>query len=154
MAAFRRDYTTIKMHHEESFMDTEELEYVGGGMKEIHPTDINKVSSFEILGLAMDVGFSSVEEFYYLILGSSLGDGLRTCYSYIGSLDMATMARLERKLVMCFIHRVNSTNVIPKVPTLRSPTNQTKLSNVDPYNRAQSIPHISLKKMDHVSPHL
>ena len=81
-------------------MDGKELEYVGGGVTKIYPMDIDKVSRFETLGLAKDIEIANVEEFYYLIPGGSLKDGLSTCHSDIDSLDMALMARLDRELVV------------------------------------------------------
>ena len=44
------------MHHKGTFVDGEELKYVGGGVTEINNVDIDQVSQFEILGLAKDVG--------------------------------------------------------------------------------------------------
>lgn len=42
-------------------MDGEDLEYVGAGVTWIHLVDIDKVSRFEVLEYAKNVGFANVK---------------------------------------------------------------------------------------------
>ena len=57
------DDIVVEIHHRGTFMDGVELEYVRGGVFEIKPVNIDRLSRFEIIGLAKDIGVTNVEEF-------------------------------------------------------------------------------------------
>lgn len=81
-------------------------------------------------------------------------DRSRTCHNDIDLLDMAIAARLERKLVVYLVYKVDVANIIPDAFVSPCPSVETKQSNVDPCNTAQSpIPYSSIK-MDQVAPHI
>ncbi|KAJ8442459.1 hypothetical protein Cgig2_022342 [Carnegiea gigantea] len=117
------DDIVVKIHHGGKFMD--------GGVSDIELVDIDRLSRFEIIGLAKDIRFTNVEEFYYLIPGMSLREGLRTCH--FESLDMAAIATVNKRLVVYLVHMVDiSKEVVPEMPTLPYPSTATQQSNVDP----------------------
>ena len=67
----------------------------------------------------------------------SLRDGSRARHNDMESLDMAVVARLERKLVVYLVYKVDVANIIPDGPALPCPCIETKQSNMDPHNRAE-----------------
>ncbi|KAJ8432644.1 hypothetical protein Cgig2_011810 [Carnegiea gigantea] len=127
------DDIVVEIHHGGKFVDGDKVEYVGGGVSEIEPVDIDRLSKFEIIGLAKDIGFINVEEFYYLIPGMSLREGLRTCHNDFESLDMAAVAAVNKRLVVYLVHMVDvPKEVVPEMPALPCPSTTTQQSNVDP----------------------
>ena len=69
-------------------MDVIELQYFEGTVFKIKHVNIDSLSRFEIIGLVKNIGFTNMEEFYYLIPGMSLREGLRTCHCDFQSLDV------------------------------------------------------------------
>ena len=61
------DDIVVEIHHGAKFVDGVQVEYVGSGVSEIEHVNIDKLSRFEIIRLVKDIGFTNVEEFYYLI---------------------------------------------------------------------------------------
>ena len=60
------DDIIAEFHQGGKLLDCVELEYVEGGVTEIE-LDIDKLSNFDIIGLAKDIKFADVKDFYYLI---------------------------------------------------------------------------------------
>ncbi|KAJ8444909.1 hypothetical protein Cgig2_015255 [Carnegiea gigantea] len=121
------DDIIVEIHHGRKFVD--------GGVSEIEPVDIDGLSRFEIIRLAKDIGFTNVEEFYYLIPRMSLREGLRTCHNDFESLDIAAAAAaaVHKRLVVYLVHRVDvPKEVVPEMSTLPCPSMATQQSNVDP----------------------
>ncbi|KAJ8427578.1 hypothetical protein Cgig2_006642 [Carnegiea gigantea] len=116
------DDIVVEIHHGEKFVDGDKVEYVGGGVSEIKPVDIDRLSRFEIIGLAKDIEFTNVEKFYYVIPGMSLREGLRTCHNDFESLDMIVVAAVNKRLV----------EVVPEMPAVPCPSTARQQSNVDP----------------------
>jgi len=75
-------------------VDGVELEYVGSAVFEIELVDIDRLSRFELIGLAKDVRFTNMEEFYYLMPGTSLRESLRTCHKDSPSVDIDAIAAI------------------------------------------------------------
>ncbi|KAJ8432607.1 hypothetical protein Cgig2_032888 [Carnegiea gigantea] len=119
------DDIVVEIHRGEKFVDGDKVEYVGGGVFKIEPVDIVTLSRFKIIGLAKDIGFTNAKEFYYLILGMSLREGLRTCHNDFESLYIAAAAVHKR-----LIGGVPK-EVVPKMPALPYPSMATQQSNVD-----------------------
>ncbi|KAJ8445120.1 hypothetical protein Cgig2_029492 [Carnegiea gigantea] len=127
------DDIVVEIHHGEKFVDGVKVEYVGGGVSEIKPVDIDRLSRFEIIGLAKDIGFTNVEEFYYLIHRMSLREGLRTCHNDFESLHIVVAVAVHKRLVVYLVHRVDvPKEVVPDMPALLCPSMATQQSNVDP----------------------
>ncbi|KAJ8429467.1 hypothetical protein Cgig2_015319 [Carnegiea gigantea] len=127
------DDIAIEIHHAGKFVDGVKVEYVGGGVSEIEPVDKDMLSRFEIIELAKDIGFTNVEEFYYLIPGMSLREELRTCHNNFESLDMVVAAAVHKRLVMYLVHRIDVLKeVVPEMPTFPCPSMATQQSSVDP----------------------
>ncbi|KAJ8425676.1 hypothetical protein Cgig2_033678 [Carnegiea gigantea] len=125
----------IQIHHGGKFVNGDKVKYVGGGVSEIEPVDIDRLPRFEIIGLAKDIGFTNVEEFYYLIPGMSLRKGLRTCHNDFESLDMTAAAAVNKRLVVYLVHMVEvPKKVVPEMPILPYLSMATQQSNVDPMN--------------------
>ena len=61
----------VEIHHGGKFVNGVKVEYTGGGVFEIELVS-DRLSRFEIIELAKDIGFINVEEFYYLMPGMSL----------------------------------------------------------------------------------
>jgi len=115
------------------FVDGDKVEYVGGGVSEIEPVDIDWLSRFEVIRLAKDIGFTNVEEFYYLIPEMSLREGLRTHHNDFESLDMAASAAVHKRLIVYLVDRVDvPKEVVPEMPALPCPFMATQQSNMDP----------------------
>ena len=109
------------------FVDGDKVEYVGGGVSEIEPVDIDNLSRFKIIGLAEDIGFTNMDELYYLIPGMSLREGLRTCYNDFESLDMAVVAAVNKRLVVYLVHMVDvPKEVVHAMPALPCPSTATQ----------------------------
>ncbi|KAJ8422497.1 hypothetical protein Cgig2_003507 [Carnegiea gigantea] len=127
------DDILVEIHPWEKFVDGDKVEYVGGGVSEIEPVDIDRLSRFKIIGLAKDIGFTNVEEFYYLIPRMSLRERLRTCHNDFESLDMAAALTVPKRLVVYLVHRVDvPKEVVPEILPLPWPFMATQQSNVDP----------------------
>ncbi|KAJ8444870.1 hypothetical protein Cgig2_029801 [Carnegiea gigantea] len=94
------------------------LEYKGGGSRTLCPIDADLLSYFEVKGLAEDVGFTNVEEIYYVIPWLSMEDGIRPLKTDYDSLDMAECVRKTKKISAYIVHKVDDAVVIP--PTLPS----------------------------------
>ena len=121
------DDIVVEIHHGGKFVDGDKVEYVGGGVSEIEPVDIDRLSRFEIIGLAKDIGFTNVEEFYYLIPGMSLREGLRTCHNDFKSLDMTIVAAVNKRLVVYLVHMVDvPKEVVHAMPALPCPSTATQ----------------------------
>ncbi|KAJ8447144.1 hypothetical protein Cgig2_022873 [Carnegiea gigantea] len=120
------DDIIVVMHREGAFVDSEELEYVVGEVTENNLVDIYKVSRFEILGLAKDVGFANVEDFYYFIPSISK-DGFRICHTDNDSLYMVVVRAINGKGLMVYlVYKVHIANVIRKALALPSPTSESE----------------------------
>ena len=127
------DDIVVEIHHGGKFADGNKVEYVGSGVSEIEHVNIDKLSRFEIIRLVKDIGFTNVEEFYYLIPRMSLREGLRTCHNDFESLDMAAVAAVNKRLVVYLVHMVDvPKEVVPEMPALPCPSTATQQSNVDP----------------------
>ncbi|KAJ8453174.1 hypothetical protein Cgig2_008058 [Carnegiea gigantea] len=94
------------------------LEYKGGGTRTLWLVDADLLSYFEVKGLAEDVGFTNIEEIYYVIPWLSMEDGIRPLKTDYDSLDMAQCARKTKKISAYIVHKVDEAVVIP--PTLPS----------------------------------
>ncbi|KAJ8432122.1 hypothetical protein Cgig2_011970 [Carnegiea gigantea] len=113
------DDIVVEIHYGGKFVDGDKVEYVGGGV-------------FEIIGLIKDIGFINVEEFYYLIPGMSLREGLRTYHNDFESLDMAAIVAVNKRLVVYLVHMVDvPKEVVPEMPASPYPSMGIQQSNVD-----------------------
>jgi len=107
-------------------------------LSEIELVDIDRLSRFEIIRFAKDIGFTNGEEFYYLIPCMSLREGRRTCHNDFESLGVATVAAIHRRLVIHLIHRMDVDNVVvPEMPALPCPSRTKQRSNVNPISSAK-----------------
>ncbi|KAJ8421056.1 hypothetical protein Cgig2_009672 [Carnegiea gigantea] len=145
------DDIVVEIHHRGKFVDGDKVEYIRGGVSEIEPIDIDRLSRFEIIGLAKDIGFTNMEEFCYLIRGMSLREGLKTCHNDFESLDMAAVTAVNKRLVAYLVHMVDvPKEVVPEMPTLPCPFMTTQQSNVDPmsssFNNGQECDQKGKKK--------
>ncbi|KAJ8444569.1 hypothetical protein Cgig2_013848 [Carnegiea gigantea] len=91
---------------------TLEINY-GGVFEKGESVDADLLSYFEVKGLAEDVGFTNIEEIYYVIPWLSMEDGIRPLKTYFDSLDMAEYARKTKKIGAYIIHKVDEAVVIP-----------------------------------------
>ena len=95
----------------------------------------SRLFRFEIIGLTKDIGFTNMEEFYYLIPDMSLREGLRTCYNDFESLEMVVATAVHKRLVVYFVHRVDVANeVVLEMPASPCLSTTTQWSNVDLIN--------------------
>ncbi|KAJ8449188.1 hypothetical protein Cgig2_027190 [Carnegiea gigantea] len=99
------NYTiTRQIRHEEKFIQSRKLECEGGSIITIYNFKIDKLSYFEIIGCAKDLGFDNVVEIYYLVPRMSLKKGLGTLYFDYNSLYMMGCAQLAKDMVVYLVH--------------------------------------------------
>ncbi|KAJ8427139.1 hypothetical protein Cgig2_030949 [Carnegiea gigantea] len=129
----------VEIYRRGKFVDGVELEYVRGGVSEIKPINIDKLSRFEIIRLAKDVGVTNVEEFWYLTLAIGLGECLMTCHNGFQSLDMVAATTIWRRLVVYLVHEEW------EVPRPKSPIQWDELMGGDSLTKVSSDNEYSLE---------
>ncbi|KAJ8422246.1 hypothetical protein Cgig2_023105 [Carnegiea gigantea] len=108
------DDVTLEINYGGVFKKGESgLEYKGGGSKTLWPVDADSLSYFEVKGLVEDIGFTNIEEIYYVIPWLSMKDGIRPLKNDYDVLDMAECARKTKKISAYIVHKVDEAIVIP-----------------------------------------
>ncbi|XWS44982.1 hypothetical protein CRYUN_Cryun15aG0096700 [Craigia yunnanensis] len=121
--------------------------------------DPDKMSFFKLMNVCENAGFMNIKRIFYLILGRTIGDGLRLVWDDDTTLDMIGYM-LDHGVVDIFIdHRVDEPKIIPDVlslPTTNEPVgtnrndSEVEVEDVNDRNNNDSEVEVDLTYSVHI----
>ncbi|KAJ8428082.1 hypothetical protein Cgig2_006805 [Carnegiea gigantea] len=83
------DSIILHLHHGGKFVKERKLKYEGGSYRIIEPVDVDRLSYFELKGIAYEkVGYVGLLDFFYVISGCSMESDLRRLFTDEESIEM------------------------------------------------------------------
>jgi len=108
------DSIILHLHHGGKFVKERKLKYEGGSYRIIEHVDVDRLSYFELKGIACEkIGYAGLLDFFYVIFGCSMESGLRRLFTDEESIEMLKHCMGKKEIHVYTIHEVGEPELLP-----------------------------------------